>query len=630
MIRNEFAKLFAQRILPILCIVLIVANGMFFFNHTLSYQKIRDAYKLSPTMVQKDFFGNIASDDLYKSEAYERIRQTKTYATWLNSYILDMQMKVNSGLFGDENSVVIQELEMGIQTYQNLRHIHPRSLFQGGLEALFSYHLTVLFASLIGFATCFFLFFQEKKDGMHSYFLTTKKFYSLFYIKLFTCLLVTLFSFLIMTVLQWIIAFVFVGGIHLFEPIQGVYGMYTVPFAWNAGIYSLVCFLWQIGVLCMIVCGMIVLVNLFLSVLGVCFSIFVITLLQYFLKNASLIQFHSVSIFRLFDGVTVLNHAFRVPVFHFLVPQYVYMIVWIFVMSICSLFFGRKYYHHIFSHRTLLRKHHSFFISKSLFGMEWSKLWLHSSFLVVLCFVICFECLHLNHSKQFLSAYQYTYRNYSSVLEGEKSQTKDDFLLQEESRLSSMASENVSVQMDAFYRAKEKYHLLHVNDVYVYDDGYQYWFRYAMQYLIVSFGMLIISLIVVFSKYLTLDHECHVDVLVRMHGKENTVFRMQLLFASIVSVVFACIGYFPYFVYINRLYGFPSLLASAKYVGLGWDVPLVLLFIFQFLVLSGLIFSVFFVVKWLHKYVSRYVHVLLVCLVIYVLVFTMLFQFIHV
>ena len=446
--KRELSKLIAQKVIPVMVLLFLVVNSFVFVMQKQEMKEIGDCYSLPrSTLVEagNTDYPMIPGFEVpvsYESGALKRIEQAEQYQEWRKSYVGEMQLKISSGLFGEENSTSVKEMERAITIYDKLDGIEVQPINQITAEAVLSFPVPFLFALLACVSSAIILFFQERTDGMHALLKTMKGFRKLFAQKAGTVLFVTWFTFLLLVITQWTIASFWLGVPHLLEPIQSVYGYHTVPFAMNVLSYSLLCYGWQLLLLLTVVFFTVLVVSSMdhYGTIALCIGIFVV--LGWLTGSSTMIWIDSLSIFTLYDAPYFFSHDFVLPFFDALLPQHVFCLLYVILIG-CMCGYGAYHFYCVKSFGAKERNNglmNRLRFGKTLASFERQRFWKHSAAAFVLVIATGIEIYRSLFFVYYPSAGMMSYQRYSEVLSGEKNAEKEAFLMQEEERLMEASS----------------------------------------------------------------------------------------------------------------------------------------------------------------------------------------------
>lgn len=618
--KRELSKLIAQKIIPVMVLLFLVVNSFVFIMQNGEMKDISDCYSLPRSKLVEA--GNTDYPMIpgfevpvsYESEALKRIEQAEQYQDWRKSYIGEMQLKISSGLFGEENSTSVKEMERAITIYEKLDGIEVQPVNQITAEAVLSFPVPFLFALLAGFSSAIILFFQERTDGMHALLKTMKGFRKLFVQKAGTVLFVTLFTFLVLIIAQWTIASVWLGVPHLFEPIQSVYGYHTVSFAINVLSYLLLCYGWQLLLLLAVVFFTVLVVSSMDHYGTIALCIGTVIVLSWLAGSSTMIWIDSLSFFTLYDAPYFYSHDFVLPLFGLLLPQHIFCLLY--VIMICGIC-GYTAYHFYCVKSFGAKERNNGLMNRLRFGktlasFERQRFWKHSAAALVLVIATGIEIYRSLSFVYYPSAEMMSYQRYSEVLSGEKNAEKEAFLIQEEERLmeASSSGKPETVNETGFMRAKNQY-VMSENDMpYVYLDGFSYWFSMtSKEYRFLSSVIEAIASILVFSLYCAMEEETGMIMLERAYGRQKDIRMYKIKNVVFFSLLLTTGLFIPFLFRIHSILPFDNLFHPAcslsQFSSLPVWIPFLVIFIVQYLLSAVLLCSVFFSISFMKRYAHK-------------------------
>lgn len=618
--KRELSKLIAQKVMPVMVLLFLVVNSFLFVMQNQDMKAIGNCYSMPRSELVEA--GNTDYPMIpgfevpvsYESEALKRIEQAEQYQDWLKGYVGEMQIKISSGLFGNENSTSVKEMERAVSIYEKLEDIEVQPVNQITAEAVLSFPVPFLFALLACVSSAIMLFFQERADGMHALLKTMKGFRKLFVQKAGTVLFLTWFTFLLLVLTQWAIASVWLGVPHLFEPIQSVYGYHTVPFILNVLSYSLLCYGWQLLLLLAIVFFIVLIVSSMDHYGTIALCIGIVLVLSWSAGSSTLIWLDSLSIFTLYNAPYFFSHDFVLPFFGLLLPQHIFCLLLVVGIGsmcgygayhfYCQKSFGAKERNHRWMNR--LR------FGKTLPSFERQRFWKHSAAALVLIAVAGIEIYHSLSFIQYSSAETMAYQRYSEVLSGEKSAGKEAWIAQEEERLMLAASSGnpETVNETGLMRAKNKNEMLSDDMPYVYEDGFHYWFDInAKEHRFLSAAIGIIASILVFSLYCAMEEETGMVMLEKAYGKQKDIRLYKIRNVVLYSLLCTTALFLPFVFRIHSILPFDNLFYPAcslsEFSSLPEWFPILVIFMAQYVLLFVLLCSVFFSINFMKRYVHK-------------------------
>ncbi len=618
--KRELSKLIAQKIIPVMVVLFLVVNSFLFIVQNQDMKAIGDCYSLPrSTLVEAGntdypMIPGFEAPVSYESEALKRIEQAEQYQDWRESYVGEMQLKISSGLFGEENSTSVKEMERAITIYDKLDGIEVQPVNQITAEAVLSFPVPFLFALLACVSSAIILFFQERTDGMHALLKTMKGFRKLFAQKAGTVLFVTWFTFLLLVITQWTIASFWLGVPYLLEPIQSVFGYHTVPFTLNVLSYSLLCYGWQLLLLLTVVFFTVLVVSSMdhYGTIALCIGIFVV--LGWLTGSSTMIWIDSLSIFTLYDAPYFFSHDFVLPLFGLLLPQNIFCLLYVILIG-CICGYGAYHFYCVKSFGAKERNHglmNKLRFGKSLASFERQRFWKHSAAAFVLVIAAGIEIYRSLSFVYYPSAGMMSYLRYSEVLSGEKSAEKEAYLMQEEERLMEASSSGnpETVNEAGFMRAKNQYEMSADDMPYVYLDGFSYWFSMtSKEYRFLSSVIAAIASILVFSLYCAMEDETGMVMLENAYGKQKDIRLCKIKNVLFYSLLLTTGLFMPFAFRIHSIVPFDNLLYPAcslpLFSALPEWVPFLVIFVVQYLLLFALTCSVFFSISFMKRYAHK-------------------------
>ena len=618
--KRELSKLIAQKVIPVMVLLFLVVNSFLFVMQNGEMKAIGNCFSLPRSELVEagntDFpmIPGFEAPVSYESEALKRIEQAEQYQDWRESYIGEMQLKISSGLFGEENSTSVKEMERAITIYEKLDGIEVQPVNQITAEAVLSFPVPFLFALLAGFSSAIILFFQERTDGMHALLKTMKGFRKLFVQKAGTVLFVTWFTFLVLIIAQWTIASVWLSVPHLFEPIQSVYGYHTVPFAINVLSYLLLCYGWQLLLLLAVVFFTVLVVSSMDHYGTIALCIGTVIVLSWLAGSSTMIWIDSLSFFTLYDAPYFYSHDFVLPLFGLLLPQHIFCLLY--VIMICGIC-GYTAYHFYCVKSFGAKERNNGLMNRLRFGktlasFERQRFWKHSAAALVLVIATGIEIYRSLSFVYYPSAEMMSYQRYSEVLSGEKNAEKEAFLIQEEERLmeASSSGKPETVNETGFMRAKNQY-VMSENDMpYVYLDGFSYWFSMtSKEYRFLSSVIEAIASILVFSLYCAMEEETGMIMLERAYGRQKDIRMYKIKNVVFFSLLLTTGLFIPFLFRIHSILPFDNLFHPAcslsQFSSLPVWIPFLVIFIVQYLLSAVLLCSVFFSISFMKRYAHK-------------------------
>ena len=157
--KRELSKLIAQKVIPVMVLLFLVVNSFLFVMQNGEMKAIGNCFSLPRSELVEarntdyPMIPGFEAPVSYESEALKRIEQAEQYQDWRESYIGEMQLKISSGLFGEESSTSVKEMERAITIYDKLDGIEVQPINQITAEAVLSFPVSFLFALLASFSS---------------------------------------------------------------------------------------------------------------------------------------------------------------------------------------------------------------------------------------------------------------------------------------------------------------------------------------------------------------------------------------------------------------------------------------------------------------------------------------------
>ena len=182
----ELGKLWSNRILMVLALLLCVANGWLFYDHATSghFAPMRTLYShstqeleaLRDELFERGKYGTeIYDDTLLTGDIYQeaslventldRIQAVEDFPQTMAQIQAQARAKRNTGLFGTGDSFETRSLLLTDGVYETVRQVQPQVCFFAGVEVLLDYRLADVFGVLLTLAAALALFAQEREQG---------------------------------------------------------------------------------------------------------------------------------------------------------------------------------------------------------------------------------------------------------------------------------------------------------------------------------------------------------------------------------------------------------------------------------------------------------------------------------
>lgn len=604
----EIHKIFSIRLLDIMLAVVVSINLVLFALACQPLIEVCSGYSLSAS----------------SSEVQRQIANQTGYHQWQQDYLQEMQIKEESGLFGDADSAGVQELKHGISIYRQLDDVYPSVVFQGNAAMMLKWQLSFWLSVLLVMLASLYLFLQEKKDGMMLIIHSTPSCRQNCMHKITALFVYGVIAFLLCQISQAIAAGIMLGRPVLSQPIQGVDGFLTCPWHMQVGQYLFASVMYYILLLLLAAVFSGLIGYLSSSVFSFAGFAAVAAAIGWWLSKSSHLFLNRLSFLVFCDFSSFYNHTFLVFLPGIAVEEHIYAFIGAAIVTVLLLLVVEKCYVYHIGKVKCWRLPSVPAVFGSLRMMESRKLMRYSCGILMLMCCVGLEVWHFHSVQLYLGPSQYTYRHYSSLLNGTKSEQKEQMLREEKERLEGEAGKGVDVSASqiGLERAQKQYDSLSDDMPYVYQDGYVMWCSdEGMQYLFLSHAAGLICTVVAMCFYMAMDEDCGVLTLQRASGARNAITRHQMHAALFYGVVMGLLTSLPWFLKVSETYGFADLMAPVAAAMPGeFSFPrlqVVFLFVLQIVLSVGLYESVPFAAKIVCRHTHTIVGTLTICGVIY-------------
>ena len=630
--RYELRKMFGDRRLCLLLLCIVLGNAFLFYEHCTdgsrgyTMAQVQKAYQMGTADTLRErqeelrerlaqsgereddalLTGDVYDEYMLTRAVLERMEQTEGYEEYRQELVGDALVKLKLGLLGDSESFSGRSLARGAKEYEALSQVTPETSFSGGVELLAEWHITDGFLLLFGLAAGLFLLTLEKGIGVNKLTRPTRYGHARLYLRKFGAMaLLVSAGFLVLYGTNGLIAGGLFGYGNLGRAVQSVYGYNGCPMRLSVGGFLLRLFLFKY--LWALACAALL---FFLCTLTDTAGAAVLltalaAVLAFLLGGSRLWWLRCVSLSRLacaeelFQGAIYLN-LFGSPIER--LPAAALFVALVLAASlgggtaVCCMTPGA-----FGSVRRFVLGGHSVHTHTRLFGHELHKLFSMSRGAAVLLLLLAVQLLSYKDFYVNRSEYEYYYRNYSRILEGEPSEEKDAYLADERERIASLsrqmeeyakrygegvsmvsAAREVQEQLAAqapFESACRQYESLTKGQSYLYQTGYERllnaegrrddWMNMAKYFL---------ALVLVLSAAFAVEGETGVEVLQRTAGRERAVLGRKLLLSVCYVALTEVIAFLPQYIAVFGGYGGLELSAQANSVALlaklspGWSV----------------------------------------------------------
>lgn len=629
--KYELIRLFRNRYVQILSMILIIVSLLLFHNdlndstYEYSYRQIGMKYSMNTdieaeleeldTMIANQIYssndcitGFTSLEKILDLHILERNSESEGYQEWREQFLKDNDIKINSGLFGDENRFEIKALNNANAVYEELDTVQTETGFWGS-EAVFRYRLSDLFIIFAAILISLKTVLDDRTGNMELLQMSTVNGSQLVYKKLGAVMIAEL---LFTTALyggEWVVACCILPVGSFNAAIQSVYGFREVPFALSvagfASLFILVKLLWIMTVT--IISFTVVHLSSSLAVSAAAMS--VLTLFQLVLRGSHYLWLRSLSLIQLADSADLLSGLMYLNLFGLPVPRLCFIIVWLLVLILVCLLLLKITRQPVYnSKKNNLKNYRQYPVS--LWGIEGRKLLIHSGGLVFAGALIAVQIYRAVDIRISLTAEEYAFRNYSLVLQGIKDDWKDEYIREQRDTfagwherldqlmaapsLSEEALNTLSSEIQrylnneaAFERAAQKYERLAKDEYYVYQTGFEQLFGIPgrkQDYLSSAVLMLVIAFVISINE--TRENECRMSLQISVSPKSKIIRAVKTIQYSLYAAVLVLPAFLPYLFKINNSFGLYGIQYPAESLHMfpswvnGYSVLTILLFTF--------------------------------------------------
>lgn len=606
----ELRKLWSNRVLLVLALLLFLANGWLYYDHatagnfapmsilyTRSTQELEqmEAELSECTMTDTETYDDtLLTGDIYQEsrlvgDTLDRIRAVEEFPQTMAQLQAQARAKLNTGLFGTGDNFETRSLRLTDGVYETVRQVQPQVCFFGGVEVLLDYRLADVFGVLLALAAALALFAQERETGtlclLHP---TLRGRGSLYRDK---CLALVSAVFLLAVVLYgtclgvsaWLYG---LGDLSL--PVQSVYSLTACPYLLSVGgfltLFFAIKLLWLlalVGLFALLANTLRSATALVGTVLLFGLSLALGTLPSNLPRCLNLLALGETA--ELFDGLLFLNF-FGLPVARLHATLGMCLVLLAGGMTAAGVLFIRR------SPVTTARR--------SSVGLslgchvhptrhEGYKLLLSNAALGVLAILVGVQVLAYRDFSGPQGTKESYYRQYSTHLSGQPSQEKADYLAQEEQRLNDLQDEllqllsssedsiwksqyaaelgNQLQALDPFGQAKAQYEGLSPGQSYVYTTPYELLYDAGGQAANrIDLAKLLLSLALCLPFFFAMERETGVLVLIETAGARKDVTRRKRLVAWLFALGCTAAAFLPRMLAVYQNYGLPQLTAQAN------------------------------------------------------------------
>lgn len=574
--RQEWKKLAATWITPLLAAVFIILNSVLFYYICHELRPVKEQWTESYDVLQEekehlqqeieegwtafDVDVEAMHEKEERADAVDALLERKQYIDgyhdWLTGYIQEMHMKLDMDMFTAKQE---REIQHGIGLYEKLEDLPEKDGFYGVEEKILKSKLPLLFALVMMITSCMILFQQDKRDRMDVLMRTLPGWRTTAWHKTQAVFLSAWLLFIVLLMLEGMIGSMVLGPVDLTAPVQYVYGFHTCPYPLTIGMYFLLCFMWESFALAG-VCACLSACMQHLDLFRCIVMGGIVGILSIFMASSTTLWVDTLSPLTILDGSTLFSHDFMLFVGPIMIPQIIPMLTVIGIVMILSWYGLHK--NRKMAKTKKKRRRRQFRFPKTLSGIEDVKLAWHSGGLWIIIALILLIPLYCRTYHALLSPAEYLYRQYSMVLEGRPSADKEAYLAKEEVALQKDPEEQF--KMEVLRRAKGQYAMVAEDGQYVYETGYTAYFLgdvkgYRKNCLLIG----ALAALCIFAWNSGMEQETGTVVLAETYGAKHRIKKVKFRNALVTACLLAVCTTLPMLLRVHEIYGFGTLTASA-------------------------------------------------------------------
>lgn len=605
----ELRKVWGNRVLLVLTLLLCLANGWLFYDHAAGgefaqmqvlYSRTQELEEMREelferTMTDTQYYDDtLLTGDIFQElslveHTLARVQAVEDFPQTTAQLQAQARAKLNTGLFGTGDNFETRSLRLTDGVYETVRQVQPQVCFFGGVETLLDYRLADVFGVLLALAAALVLFAQERESGTLCLLHPTLRGRGALYRS--KCLALAAAVLLPALVLYGTCLGISAGLYGLGDwslPVQSVYGLTACPYLLSVGgflaLFLAVKLLWLLALAAVFA----LLANALRSAAALVgtavlfgLSLGLGTLPSNLFRCLNLLGLGES--FQLFDGLLFLNF-FGLPVARLHATLGVYLVLMCMGLGVAGVLFVRR------SPVTAARRSA---VGPSLgchvcsIRHEGYKLLISNAALGVLALLVGVQVLSYRDFSGPQGTEETYYRQYSSVLSGSPSQDKADYLAQEEARLAEIQEEillllsswedsiwktqhiqELGQQLQAqspLEQAKAQYEALVPGQSYIYTTPYELLYDASGQAANrIDLAKLLLSLSLCLPFFFAMERETGVLVLIETAGARKDVTRRKRLVAWLFALGCTAAAFLPRMVAVYRTYGLPQLTARAN------------------------------------------------------------------
>ena len=625
--RYELSKILGDRRLRLLLLFIVIGNALLFYvyctddspgytmvqmkemyqTETINTLRVRHE-ELRERMSQPNEYeddtlltGDIFGEYKLVEAVLERMEQTEGYSEYRQQLVGDAVIKLKLGLLGDSGSFAGRSLAQGAKEYEELAEVKPETAFSGGVEFFVEWHAADLFLLLFGLGAGLFLLTYEKGVGVYKLTRPAKYGQGHLYLRKYAAMVFLLSAgFVILYGTNGWIAGKLLGFGNLERAVQSVYGYSGCPMEISVGSFLLrLLLLRYLGALA---CAS--LLFFFCTITGTAAAAVMLTsaavVTAFFMGGSRLWWLRCISLKQLawaeqlFQGAVYLNFlgnpVRRIPAAAFFAVLIVAVSlgtgIALYCMTPGASGLSRRFY----------RKENIAYAHTRLLWHEFHKMFLMCGGCVILLLLLFVQLFSYKDFYYNNTEYEYYYRRYSSILEGEPTAEKEAYLAEEQERFATLQQqmeeyakkygsnmvqvaavrelEEMLTAWPAFEHANRQYRSLENGQSYLYQTGYERLLNSeGYRDDLINMAKFFFALVLVLSNFFAVDGESGVEVLQRAAGKEREILFKKILVSIVYLAAASGIAFLPQYIAVFSGYGGPDLFAQANSIALLADMP---------------------------------------------------------
>lgn len=613
--RYEIRKILKNVYVVLFLFLLVVCNSVLFYQQCTddsqgyTLQQLQGKYaswetleqetnalisQMDATVAAGDFTFLDSNLNTYRlnQAALERVAQAQSYDEHRVELIRQAELLQSLGLMGTPDSFANRNLAHGAQQYRMLAGTSPEVCFTGGIELLTSWHISDIFVLLFGITGSMMLLTMEKTDGYLSLLKTTRNGRGRLYIRKISAMsLLVSAGFVLLQGSQLLIVHGLFGLENLSAPIQSIFGYNGSPLAISIGEYLIgllgMKYLWVLvcsGIMFSI-CSF---AKSHITAMGTAAAVLVISLLMgqtdsLWLRALSLS--HVTQFDKYFKEAVYLN-SFGEPL-----DRISFTLIFLVFMLAVSFGLGLMFFC-VTPKGAAKRKLPKLPLPgigchTKLTRHEGYKIYILQGGILILVVFIAVQVLTYQSFRVDNSEFELYYKHYSSILEGEPTEEKAQYLESETLRFQqieeqiqklqeiytdptafAMAAGDLTDQLrpkEAFETAKQQYEMLCDGQSYLYATPYLRLFgEEGQKEDLTNLVKGIFALVLALSGVFAVEQETGVAVLQATAGKEKAVALRKMLHICVFALFVWAITFVPMCVCIFREIGAFALEAQAN------------------------------------------------------------------